>query len=98
VTQGGLVSSERKVWPRYCDTRRRKGGKTGNTNIGLKPPGGRHGYKPEGEVPAEAVPGIGSGNSTLERGQSKRPRIAARRVAAPACSKGASEGEGPELC
>jgi hypothetical protein len=29
VTQGGLVSSERKVWSRYCATRRRKGGKQG---------------------------------------------------------------------
>jgi hypothetical protein len=29
VTQGGLVLSERKVWSRYCDTRRRKGGKRG---------------------------------------------------------------------
>jgi hypothetical protein len=29
VTQGGLVSSERKVWSRYGDTRRRKGGKRG---------------------------------------------------------------------
>jgi hypothetical protein len=29
VTQGGLVLSEGKVWSRYCDTRRRKGGKRG---------------------------------------------------------------------
>jgi len=40
VTQGGLVSSKRKVWPRCCDTRRRKGGQTGNTKGDLKPPGG----------------------------------------------------------
>jgi len=29
VTQGDLVLSEGKVWSRYCDTRRRKGGKQG---------------------------------------------------------------------
>jgi hypothetical protein len=29
VTQGGLVSSEQRVWSRSCDTRRRKGGKQG---------------------------------------------------------------------
>jgi hypothetical protein len=45
VTQGGLVSSKRQVWPRCCDTRRRKGGQTGNTKGDLKPPGGRCGYK-----------------------------------------------------
>jgi hypothetical protein len=45
VTQGGLVSSKRKVWPRCGDTRRRKGGHTGNTKGDLKPPGGRCGYK-----------------------------------------------------
>jgi len=28
------------------------------------------------EISAEAVPGVGSGNSTFERGQNKRPRIA----------------------
>jgi hypothetical protein len=28
------------------------------------------------EIPADAVPGVGSGNSTQERGQNKRPRIA----------------------
>jgi hypothetical protein len=31
----------------------------------------------ESEVPAEAVPGVGSGRGTQERGYSKRPRIAA---------------------
>jgi hypothetical protein len=31
----------------------------------------------ESEVPAEAVPGVGSGRGTQERGCSKRPRIAA---------------------
>ena len=29
------------------------------------------------EVPADAVPGVGAGRITQERGQSKRPRIAA---------------------
>ena len=29
VTQGDLVSSERKVWSRSCDTRKRKGGQQG---------------------------------------------------------------------
>jgi hypothetical protein len=31
----------------------------------------------ESEVPAEAVPGFGVGNSTVERDQNKRSRIAA---------------------
>jgi hypothetical protein len=30
------------------------------------------------EIPADAVPGVGSGNSTQKRGQNKRPRIAAK--------------------
>jgi hypothetical protein len=29
----------------------------------------------ESEVPAEAVPGVGTGNSTEEQGHSKRPWI-----------------------
>jgi hypothetical protein len=70
VTQGGLVSSERKVWLRYGDTRRRKGGKRGaqtstwsHREVGVDISGS--------EIPADAVPGIGSGNSTQERGQRK---------------------------
>ena len=47
VTQGGLVSSERKVGSRYCGTHRRKGGPTANANIDLEPARGRCRYKRE---------------------------------------------------
>jgi len=52
----------------------------------------------ESEIPADAVSGVGSGQGTLERGQSKRLRIAAseqRRWPGP---KDRPEGEGPVLC
>ena len=50
------------------------------------------------EVPADAVPGVGSGHGTLERSRNKRLRIVTgerRRRSGP---KGRSEGEGPVLC
>ena len=49
------------------------------------------------EIPTDAVPGVGSGRGTRERGQSKRPRIVIivwRRRAEP---KDRAEGEGPVL-
>jgi len=76
VTQGGLVSSKGKVWLRYCDTHRRKGEKQGTQTSTCS-------HREVGadisasEIPADAVPGVGSGNSTQKRGQNKRPRIAA---------------------
>ena len=77
VTQGDLVSSERKVWLRYCDTHRRKSEKQGTRTSTCS-------HREVGadisasEIPTDAVPGVGSGNSTQERGQNKRPRIAAQ--------------------
>src|SRR3954462_4742787 len=50
------------------------------------------------EVPADAVPGVGSGHGTLERSRNKRLRIVTgerRRRSGP---KGRPEGEGPVLC
>jgi hypothetical protein len=76
VTQGDLVWSERKVWLRYCDTHRRKGEKRGTQTSSRS-------HREVGvdisasEIPADAVPGVGSGNSTQKRGQNKRPWIAA---------------------
>jgi hypothetical protein len=54
-----------------------KGRATGKTNLDLKPPevGGDISGS---EVPAEAVPGVGAGCITQERGQSKRLRIVAQ--------------------
>ncbi len=76
VTQGGLVWSEREVWPRYCGTHRRKGeGRRKQTSawshreVGANISGS--------EVSADTMPGFGLGNSTLERDQNKRTRIAA---------------------
>ena len=76
VTQGGLVSSERKVWLRSCDTHRRKGEQQG-TQTSTYSPREVGADISASEIPADAVPGVGSGNSTQERGQSKRPWIAA---------------------
>src|SRR5215471_1948247 len=73
-----------------------KGRATGNAKPGLKPPDGRPDISVS-EIPADAVPGVGSGRGTLERGQSKRSRIgilewrrrtdpkAVRRGKAPCC-------------
>jgi hypothetical protein len=97
VTQGGLVSSKRQVWSRYCDTRGRKGGKTGNTNIDLEPPGGRYGYKRErssGRCGARSRIGARYSGTRSEQKASDRCLGAA----APTCPKGPSEGEGPVLC
>ena len=74
VTQGGLVSSKRKVWSGYCDTHRRKGEKRETSTCSHREVGVDISAS---EIPADAVPGVGSGNSTQERGQNKRPWIAA---------------------
>src|SRR3954463_12053144 len=50
------------------------------------------------EVPADAVPGVGSGHGTLERSRNKRLRIAASERRRRSGPKGRSEGEGPVLC
>src|SRR6202030_3950515 len=47
-----------------------KGRATGNAKPSLKPANGRCGYKPS-EIPADAVPGVGSGRGTLERDRTK---------------------------
>src|SRR3954447_24803091 len=47
------------------------------------------------EIPTEAVPGVGSGRGTQERGQSKRPRIAAGRAVTPVGSKRPTGGGRP---
>ena len=71
-----------------------KGRETGNAKPGLKPPMvGADISASEG--PTEAVPGVGSGRSTQERGQSKRPRIAAGRAATPVGSKRPTGGGRP---
>jgi hypothetical protein len=96
VTQGGLVSSEGKVWSRYCDTRRRKGGKRGTQTSAWS-------HREVGadisvsEVPAEAVPGIGAGNSTQERGQNKRPWIDALEQRLRWVQKAHQEGKAPHF-
>src|SRR5262247_2954549 len=76
VTQGDLVLSKRQVWSRSCDTCRRQGRKQGtqtstwsHREVGADISGS--------EVPAEAMPGVGAGHTTQERGPSKKPRIAA---------------------
>ena len=51
-----------------------KGRETGNAKPGLKPPMVGADISAS-EIPTEAVPGVGSGRGTLERGQSKRLRI-----------------------
>ena len=71
-----------------------KGRETGNAKPGLKPP--RVGADiSASEIPTEAVPGVGSGRGTQERGQSKRPRIAAGRAATPVGSKRPTGGGRP---
>src|SRR3954465_6448960 len=71
-----------------------KGRETGNAKPGLKPPMvGADISASEG--PTEAVPGVGSGRGTQERGQSKRPRIAAGRAATPVGSKRPTGGGRP---
>src|SRR3954467_2306031 len=50
------------------------------------------------EVPADAVPGVGSGHGTLERSRNKRLRIADSERRRRSRPKGRSEGEGPVLC
>src|SRR3954447_17349372 len=52
-----------------------KGRATGNAKPGLKPPGGIGADISVSEVPADAVPGVGSGHGTLERSRNKRLRI-----------------------
>jgi hypothetical protein len=74
-----------------------KGRATGNAKPSLKP--AKVGADiSASEIPADAVPGVGSGRGTLERDQNKRFRIATierRRWLAP---KEQPEGEGPVLC
>jgi len=71
-----------------------KGRETGNAKPGLEPPMvGADISASEG--PTEAVPGVGSGRGTQERGQSKRPRIAAGRAATPVGSKRPTGGGRP---
>ena len=74
-----------------------KGRETGNAKPGLKPPMvGADISASEG--PTEAVPGVGSGRGTQERGQSKRPRIAAGRAVTPVGSKRPTGGGRPPCC
>ena len=74
-----------------------KGRATGNAKPSLKP--AKVGADiSASEIPADAVPGVGSGRGTLERDQNKRFRIATierRRWLDP---KDQPEGEGPVLC
>lgn len=71
-----------------------KGRETGNAKPGLKPPMVGADISAS-EIPTEAVPGVGSGRGTQERGQSKRPRIAAGRAATPVGSKRSTGGGRP---
>lgn len=71
-----------------------KGRETGNAKPGLKPPMVGADISAS-EIPTEAVPGVGSGQGTQERGQSKRPRIAAGRAATPVGSKRSTGGGRP---
>lgn len=71
-----------------------KGRETGNAKPGLKPPMVGADISAS-EIPTEAVPGVGSGQGTQERGQSKRPRIAAGRAATPVGSKRPTGGGRP---
>ena len=47
------------------------------------------------EVPADAVPGVGSGRGTLERSQSKRLRTAALSSGAGVAQKARRRGKAP---
>src|ERR1700741_5054067 len=97
VTQGDLVSSEGKVWLEKWDTRRRKGAKPGTQS----PTRTRSGVGADisaSEIPADAVPGVGSGRGTLERDQNKRSRIATIERQRRLAPKDQPEGEGPVLC
>jgi len=91
VTQGGLVSSKGKVWSEYCGTRRRKGEPTAKANPDLKPPAVGADISAS-EIPADAVPGVGSRHGTLERSQSKRLRIAAWSSGASVLKRGVGGG------
>ena len=71
-----------------------KGRETGNAKYGLKPPMVRADVGAS-EIPFEAVPGVGSGRGTQERGQSKRPRIAAGRAATQVGSRRSTGGGRP---
>src|ERR1044072_10023164 len=71
-----------------------KGRETGNAKPGLEPPMVGADISVS-EIASEAVPGVGSGQGTQERGQSKRPRIAARRAATPVGSKRLTGGGRP---
>src|SRR3954454_6041120 len=70
-----------------------KGRETGNAKPGLKPPMVGADISAS-EIPTEAVPGVGSGRGTQERGQSKRPRIAAGRAATPGGNGVRAKGPG----
>src|ERR671914_583500 len=76
VTQGDLVLSKRQVWSRSCDTCRRKGREQG-TQTSTWSHGEVGADISASEVPAEAMPGVGAGHTTQERGHSTKPRIAA---------------------
>ncbi len=47
------------------------------------------------EIPANAVPGVGSGRGTLERSQNKRLRIAVLNSGAGVAQKGRRRGKAP---
>jgi hypothetical protein len=97
VTQGGLVSSKRRGMAgivRHSQTKGRANGER-KTQPGATREVGTD--ISASEILIDAVPGVGSGRGTLERGQNKRPRIVIiewRRRSGP---KGRSEGEGPVL-
>ena len=49
----------------------------------------------DSEIPADAVPGVGSGRGTLERSQNKRLRIAVLNSGAGVAQKGRQRGKAP---
>jgi hypothetical protein len=94
VTQGDLVESNGQVGVRWCGTRERKGGqRRPQTSPWSQPEVGRD--ISGSEVPAEALPGVGTGYGTQERRQNRRRRHGAWSTVA---TKGKSLGRGGKPC
>ena len=68
VTQGDLVSSEREGMVEIVRHPQTKGRATGNANVGLKPPGGRGGYKRRAKFQPMRCQESERGIRTQERG------------------------------
>ena len=96
VTPGDLGGSTRQVGSRAWDTCRRQGREQGTPTS----PGSHREVGAErsgSEVPAEARPGGGAGQTTQERGHSTTPRIAAASRGAAGRTRSSSGGRSRAL-